>query len=207
MILSVNMNAQYVPKPDFHQLVTLQVINENLYPVLDGVLNFKTKAENLKPGSFFTIEFDTDSLKPDLIVINAEGFSLYGYEKKYIGVVNYKDRTFLISGNLLDTTLFKRDKQFKNIDFSFKAVVGHLKDGTPPYDSRMFREVWCTWAYRYNNRKFKLIWFYSSDKKDTWFDNIEDEYKLTPIHNKNSPYIMPNKKDSNTETFHPGKNW
>ena len=170
------MNAQYKPKPDYHRLVTLKVINKNLYPVLDSILNFKTKAENINSGTFFRIEFDIDSLKPDLIVIDAKGPSLYGRERKFIGVFNYKERIFIVSANSLDTTIFKKNKQFRNLDFSFKDVVGHQKDGTPLYNRRTFREVWCTWTCRYKDKKLKLLSFYSSNNEDPWFDHIEKEY-------------------------------
>ena len=170
------MNAQYKPKPDYHRLVTLKVINKNLYPLLDSILNFKTKAENINSGTFFRIEFDIDSLKPDLIVIDAKGPSLYGLERKFIGVFNYKERIFIVSANSLDTTIFKKNEKFRMIDFSFKAIVGHQKDGTPLYNLRTFREVWCTWTCRYKDKKFKLLSFYSSNNEDPWFDHIEKEY-------------------------------
>jgi hypothetical protein len=179
IVMSLQMNAQYKQKPDYHRLVTLKVINKNLYPVLDSILNFKTKAENINPGTFFRIEFDTDSLKPDLIVIDAKGPSLYGVERKFIGVFNYKERIFIVSAYSLDTTIFKKNEKFRTIDFSFKAIVGHKKDGTPLYNLRTFREVWCTWTCRYKDKKFKLLSFYSSDKKDSWFDHIEEEYRLS----------------------------
>jgi len=178
IILSLQMNAQYRQKPDYHRLVTLKVINKNLFPVLDSILNFKTKAENINQGTFFRIEFDIDSLKPDLIVIDAKGHSLYGLERKFIGVFNYNERIFIVSANSLDTTIFKKNEKFRMIDFSFKAIVGHQKDGTPLYNSRNFREIWCTWTCRYKDKKFKLLSFYSSDKKDPWFDHIEEEYRL-----------------------------
>ena len=201
------MNAQYKPKPDYHRLVTLKVINKNLYPVLDSVINFKTKAEDIKPGTFFTIEFGTDSLKPDLIVIEADGPSLYGCEGKFIGVFNYNERIFIVSANTLDTTIFKKTEKFRKIDFSFKAIVGHLKDGTPLYNRRTFREVWCIWTCRYKDKKFKLLSFYSSNQKDSWFDRSEEEYSKNPTINKNSQTIIPNKKDSYNETLRPGKDW
>ena len=181
IILSIQLNAQYKPKPKYHQLVTLKVINNNLYPVLDSILNFKTKAENINSGTFFRIEFDIDSLKPDLIVIDAKGPSLYGLERKFIGVINYKERIFIVSANSLDTTIFKKNEKFRMIDFSFKDVVGHQKNGTPLYNLRTFREVWCTWTCRYKDKKFKLLSFYSSNKRDLWFDHIEEEYNINRV--------------------------
>ena len=181
IILSIQLNAQYKPKPKYHQLVTLKVINNNLFPALDSILNFKTKAEDIKPGTFFRIEFDIDSLKHDLIVIDAKGPSLYGLERKFIGVFNYKERIFIVSADSLDATIFKKNKQFRNLDFSFKAIVGHQKDGTPLYNLRTFREVWCTWTCRYKDKKFKLLSFYSSNMKDPWFDHIEEEYKINRV--------------------------
>ena len=179
--MSIQINAQYKPKPDYHHLVTLKVINKNLYPVLDSILNFKTKAENINPGTFFRIEFDIDSLRPDLIVIDAKGPSLYGLERKFIGTFNYKERIFIVSAYSLDTTIFKKTEKFRNIDFSFKDIVGHEKDGTPFYNRRTFSEVWCTWTCRYKDTKFKLLSFYSSNKKDTWFNHIEEEYNINRV--------------------------
>ena len=35
VILSVHLFAQYIPKPDNHRLVTLEIINKNFYPIID----------------------------------------------------------------------------------------------------------------------------------------------------------------------------
>jgi len=179
ILCCVQMNAQYKPKPDYHRLVTLKVINKNLYPVLESVINYKTKAEDLKPGTFFTIEFGM-YLVPDLIDIKARGPSLYGCEMRFVGVFNYKDRTFIVSADFLDTTIFKKNKQFRKIDFSFKPVVWHLKNGTPIYNRRTFSDIWCRWAFRYKDKKFKILAFGSSSKKDSLFDHIEEEYHYYP---------------------------
>ena len=179
VILSVHLFGQYNPKPDNHRLVTLEIINKNLYPIIDSILNYKTKAEDLKPGTFFTIEFGT-YLVPDLIDIEANGPSLYGCEAKFIGVFNYKDRTFIVSADSLDKTIFRKNKQFRKIDFSFKPVVGHLRNGTPVYNRRTFGDVWCRWVCRYIDFKFKMLAFYSCDKNDPLFDNIENEYHYYP---------------------------
>lgn len=170
-----NPKYQYRQKPEYHSIGILRVVNKELFPVLDSIIKTKSKVDYFSQGSLFTMWFGSDKLKPDLIIINAEGYCVFGLDHD-LGLFKYKNQTFFVRGYSLDTTIFRKTKQKLLIDFSGRLSHKYLKDGTPVFDPIRIHELWCTWTCKYKKNRFKLLSFYSSDKSIPWIDHVEEEY-------------------------------
>lgn len=185
IVLSVNIQGQYKQYPEYqyrqkteyHSIGILKVINKELFPVLDSIIKTKSKVSYFNRGSLFTMWFGLDSTKHDLINIYAEGYSIVG-QNHDLGLFEYQNQTFFVRGFSLDTTIFCKTKQKRQVDFSGRLIYDkYLKDGTPIFDAMEIHELWCAWTCRYKEKKIKLLSFYSSDKSIPWIDHVEEEYR------------------------------
>ena len=173
-VLYVNVNGQRKQTWDIHCIDKLKVINENLFSILDSIIVMKSNVTYFKEGKIFTIWFGLDSIKPDLILIYAEGKKIIG-QNHDLGLFEYKNHTFFVRGDSLNKTIFENTNCKSKVNFS-QTQFQYTKDGTPIFDMRSLRELWCVWTCRYKDDKFKLLSFFSSDKNLPYFDNVEDEY-------------------------------
>jgi len=185
IVLSVNIQGQYKKnpefqyrrKPEYHSIGILKVVNNELYPILDSIIKTKSKVSYFNRGSLFTMWFGLDSIKPDLINIYAEGYSMFGRDHD-LGLFEYQNQTFFVRGFSLDTTIFSKTKQKRQIDFSGRLTNDiYLKDGTPVFDLMEIHELWCTWMCRYKKKQFRLLSFCSSDESLPCIDHVEEEYR------------------------------
>ncbi|KAA6302467.1 MAG: hypothetical protein EZS26_001299 [Candidatus Ordinivivax streblomastigis] len=146
---------------DIQRIDELIIVNENLYPVLDSIISMKSMVTYFKNGSLFTMWFGLDSIKLDLIIIHAEGKHISGSNHD-LGLFDYKQNTFFVRGDTLDTTIFAKTKKQRKIDFSVTPSFVK-KNGKIVFD--MYAdERYCMWLCRYENNKFNLLSFRSFDK-------------------------------------------
>jgi len=181
LILTLQVKAIYIPKPDFHKVPVLTVVNKKLYASLDTILNSNIKGKYIKEGAYFEIRFGT-YLASDLFTITALGTTPGGYRLRVVGVFRYKMRNFIVVADSLDVTLFKKTKIWIRINFvDDPSIRRYTKKGVPIYDrtqSYITTENYCYWAFRYKEKKFKSLAFIS--KYDSGFNNIEKEYPEYP---------------------------
>lgn len=179
LMLCICLYAQYKPKVDIQYLYKLEIINKDLFPVLDDIIRMKSGVIYFKDGPLFTIWLGLDSLKPDLITICAEGKKIFGANQD-LGMFNYKENTFLVRGHHLNTTIFSKTNLKRKFIFA-SSPIETLDNGELVFDLYA-DERYCTWTCRYHNGGFKLLSFESFDNNVMSFDNTEEEYQQ----NKNS---------------------
>lgn len=173
LILCANLHAQYKSKENIQYIYELKVVNKNLFPILDSIINTKSEVTYFRDGPLLTMWFGLDSIKPDLIMIWAEGKEIMGANHD-LGLFDYKENTFVVRGISLDTTVFLKTDSKRKFKFS-SSPIKVLKNGTMVFDLGADKR-YCTWTCRYRNGKFKLLSFGSFDDKVKRFDNIEQEY-------------------------------
>jgi len=181
LIIALPVKAIYIPKPDFHKVPVLTVVNKKLYASLDTILNSNIKGTYIKEGAYFEILFGT-YLASDLFTIDALGTTPGGYGLRVVGIFSYKMRNFIVVADSLDVTLFKKTKIWIRINFvNDPSLRRYTKKGMPIYDrtqSYITNDNYCYWAFRYKEKKIKLIAFIS--RYDPGFNNIEKEYPEYP---------------------------
>lgn len=181
LILTLHVKAIYIPKPDFHKIPLLTIVNKKLYASLDTILNSNIKGKYIKEGAYFEIRFGT-YLASDLFTIDALGTTPGEYRLRVVGVFRYKMRNFIVVADSLDVTLFKKTKIWIRINFvNDPSIRRYTKKGVPIYDrtqSYINNENYCYWAFRYKEKKFKSLAFIS--RYDLGFNNIEKEYPEYP---------------------------
>ena len=163
--------AQYKPKSDVYTISELKVINEELLAVLDTIISMKSEITFYKDYSLFTMWFGLDSVKPDLIMIEAQEEKILGANHD-LGLFDYKGNTFFVRGFSLDTTIFSKTDLNREVDFSLPQRR-YTAEGMPIL--RRYNNF-AAWSLRYKQGKFKILSFFSNDKNDDWFDYIEQEY-------------------------------
>ncbi|PXV59419.1 hypothetical protein CLV62_13640 [Dysgonomonas alginatilytica] len=174
LISYTNAYGQYKPKSEILNIKELKVVNEDLFHVLDSIIDVKSKVTYFKDGTLFTMWFGIDSIKPDLVVIWAEGKKVVGANHD-LGLFDYKENTFLVRGENLDTTVFAKTDRTRKFDFTYSPIEV-LKGKRIVFDLYA-DDRFCTWTCRYRNGKFILLSFESSDSNVKSFDNTELEYQ------------------------------
>lgn len=177
ILISLNGFSQSKGRKDIHSLQELEVVNSNLLPVLDTVIKMKNDSESFKPAKLFTIEFDWDSIRTDLITIRARGFRLYYYYPDILGYFDYGGYTFVVKGGSLDTSIFQKSDRFHDFNFSLDSMSYINSKGIFTMDEFALSDIFAIWAVRYKQGNFKLLAFRTDNEKDKWFDNIEKEYE------------------------------
>jgi hypothetical protein len=168
--------AKYKPKRDIEYLPKLEVVNKNLFSILDSIIDLKSEVQYFKDGNLFEMWFGTDSIRTDLIVVLAAGKNVYGANHD-LGLFDYKGNTFLVRGGSLDTTILVKTKIKRKFDFS-RPKIKYSDDGTPVFNwGSIHNDIWCEWTCRYKNNKFKLLSFSSFDDKVMSFDKTNQEYR------------------------------
>lgn len=158
-------------KKDIYPIEELQVINFNLLPVLDTIIQMKEEIQWYKGTLFFIIEFDEDSIKPDLVFVRAYEKIFY-HDPNFIGFFNYKEHFFVIKGNTIDTTIFQKIGKNHNFDIGFPPIR-YSKNGEPILGQF---NAFAVWSVRYKMGKFTILGFCTHDKNHPWFNNIDKEY-------------------------------
>jgi len=177
LILTLQVKAIHIPKPEFHKTPLLSIVNKNLYASIDTILDLNIKGKYIKEGAYFEIRFGT-YLASDLFTVDALGTTPGSYRLRVVGVFRYRMRNFIVVADSLDATLFKKTKIGSRINFvNDPTIIEYTKKGVPIYDhtrSNINNENYCYWAFRYKENKFKLLAFIS--RYDPGFNNIEKEY-------------------------------
>jgi hypothetical protein len=164
LVLSISLYAQGKLYPgktgeNIRYINELKIINENLYPVLDSIIDTKYKVPYYKKSTFFNIWFGLDSIRLDWITFDVLGKNISGYCCD-LGIFDYKGNTFFVRGDSIDTTIFFEENRKRKIDFSkYEHHRKYTKDGNPIFDIAELRDVYCSWTYRYINGKFRLLTF------------------------------------------------
>jgi len=157
-------------KKEIHPIKELNVINFNLFSVLDTIIQMKEEVEWYKGTLFFLVEFDEDSTKPDLIVIRAYEKISYCYPN-IIGFFDYKKHSFVITGNTIDTTIFQKTNKERNFEFGLPPTR-YTKKG----ESILNTGAFAVWSIRNKQCKFKILGFLTNNENDPWFNNFDTEY-------------------------------
>lgn len=174
LLILISINVFCVDKNNnIYSLTELNVINPNLLSVLDSIVQTNCYA---KASKLYTVEFNEDSLKTDLIFVRAQGKYIYSAYFD-LGYFNYKNHTFIVRGDSLDGTIFKKNNFKRNFKFS-SPPTEYTAKGIPILETY---EDFAVWSIRYKLGLFKLLSFFSSNRDDHWFDNIKDEYGDTNI--------------------------
>ena len=173
LLIFVNFSAFYQNKikNEIYPIEELEVINFNLFSALDTIIQMKEETQWYKGTHFFLIEIDEISTKPDLIVIRAYEKIDYHYPS-IIGFFDYKNHSFVITGNTIDTTIFQKTSNKRDFDFGFPPKR-YTEKGEPFLDDF---ENFAIWSIRNKQGKFKILSFLTYNKNDPWFDNIDEEY-------------------------------
>ena len=172
LLILVHFSAccQSTIKKEIYPIEELTVINYNLFSALDTIIQMKEALEWYKGTRFFLIEFDIDSMKPDLIFIRAYEKISYRYPN-IIGFFDYKQHSFVITGNSIDTTIFQKTSKERNFEFGLPPKR-YTKKGELIFNTGTF----AVWSIRYKLDKFKILSFFTDNKNDPWLDNVDAEY-------------------------------
>jgi len=172
LVLYTYSCAQDKSKSDIQYFCKLEVVNKELFPILDSIIRMKSEVAYFKNGPLFTIWFGLDSIKPDLIIIWAEGEKIFGANHD-LGLFDYNGNTFFVRG-FLDTTIFSKTNLKRKFIFHSSSIE-YLANGEPVFDMGIDKR-YCVWTCRYHNGRFKLLSFHSFDNNVKSFDYSRQEY-------------------------------
>jgi|GEM_PF-6846997 hypothetical protein len=185
IFLTFILYCQNKVKDEIYHIEELEVVNFKLLPVLDTIIQMK-ESGGYKAVRFFLMEFNEDTLKPDLIFVRGYAKMTYYYPKT-LGYFSYKDHYFFITGDTIDSTIFFKTSK-KNIFEIGIPLIEKTEDGTPII--RVYGSY--AWSIRYKMGRFKILSYYTSNKNDPWFDNVEVEYGNHFDENKNFIPVLKN---------------
>lgn len=184
--LSISLFAQ--TKKDIHYISELKVINENLYPVLDSMINVKSKVPFYKQSTLFSIwlggqwlgyekyGFDSISVISDWISFHVERNGSFSANCD-LGIFDYKGNTFFVRGDSLYTNIFSKEGRKGKVDFSkYTRKRKYDKKGNPIFYYDEFHKVYCSSIYRYKDNKFLLLQFSCFDDSVPAINNMDKEY-------------------------------
>lgn len=173
LLILVNFSTfcQIKIKKEVYPIEEIKVINFNLFSVLDTIIQMKEKIQWYKESHFFIIEFNEDSLRPDLVFVRIYEKIDYHYPN-ILGFFEYKEHFFVIKGNTIDSTIFQKTSKNRNFNFGF-APNRYSKDGEPILGQF---DVFAVWSLRYKLGKFKILSFFTDNKNYPCFNNIDEEY-------------------------------
>lgn len=160
-------------KRDTIPISVIEVCDTAFYTVLDTVIETRSKVYPLK-SNLYTIWFGLDSVRKDLIVIQAEEERVYGANHD-LGILHYKGSSFVVRGEILDTTIFCENERKEILDVSPPSIF-RMENGEPVFLRFYSDEIYCIWYYRYLNSNFKLVAYQCSEFPEASFYNIESEY-------------------------------
>lgn len=173
VFILINLNAISQNKINNGSYIReLEVINTNLFSTLDTIISMKEDIQYFKDSKFFLIEFDEDTIKPDLIFIRAYEKIEYRYPN-IVGYFYYKEHYFIIKGDSVNSEIFQKTDNIKHFDYGLPSQK-YTKKGKPIINQN---EVFIVWSLRYRNGKFKILSYFTDNKKDKWFNIIEDKYR------------------------------
>ncbi|WP_455498916.1 hypothetical protein [Coprobacter sp.] len=161
------------PKDEIHSLDKYVVVNPNIFPALDSIITMKNGIPYYTYTGLFTIEFDQDSLLTDLIYIEWQKNQIHSYFSDILGYFNYRGHTFVIRGDSIDTSIFKKTDKYRNFIFGVPPIQ-YTDKGEPIIPIGAF----AVWSIRYKDSHFKILSFFTNNKKDPWFDHIKEEYNI-----------------------------
>ncbi len=130
-------------------LPLIKIENSELKSILDNILICDKKCDNYDKELIYQVMLLNNEDSTIQITIGSTGNYIVknGYE---LGVFEYGDHTFVISGTKLDKTIFKKTKTIKPISFylpnSESDEIVFFED-----DSRSY------WVYNYKKGKFSLV--------------------------------------------------
>ena len=151
ILLSCNASSK---KPESIKVVS--VINHALFPILDSIILHESYCDYYTPSLIFSIILDK---RNNYVVIGSIGSKVYKSEN-LIGCFEYGKHLFLVKGESLDDTLFK--KSSKNIAISFEKSETHYNKDEDIFiiDSDGVQDdSFSYWYYKYKNNQFT---YYSS---------------------------------------------
>ena len=169
-MLSLNTLSAEKERDDIYSLIELKVINSNIFPVLDTIIQMRN-CTKFKTTKLFTIEFNQDSIKIDLIFVTAQEKQIH-FAYLDVGYFDYKEYTFVVRSSFIDSSIFQKTNKRRNFNFSIPQTE-YTKEGTP--NLRTYSNF-AVWTIRNKQGNFKVLSFFTDDKKDKWFDYIEEEY-------------------------------
>ena len=172
ILASSNVSSQDKKKDEIYFLQEFEVVNSNMFPVLDTIIKLKENIQYYKGTKLFTIEFNEDSIRTDLIFVRAQENQIYYYYPDILGYFDYKEHTFVIRGDFINTTIFQELNSCRDFNFSIPPIEFTTK-GEPII--RSF-DNFAVWSMRYKDGDFKILSFLTNNKADSWFDYIEEEY-------------------------------
>lgn len=171
IILTFTLFCQNKATKDIYPIRMLEVVNFKLFPTLDTIIQMKEEVKWYKGALFFVIEFNEDSLKPDLFFVRAYEKIFY-HDTNIMGFFNHKEHYFIVKGNTIDTSIFQKTNKSRNFDFSF-PVIRRDKNGKPILGQF---DTFAVWSVRYKLGDFKILSFFTHDENDLWFNNVYKEY-------------------------------
>lgn len=186
-LLSISLYSQNKVPKDVHYITELKIINNNLYPILDSIINITSRVPYYKGNTLFTIWFDLtweglekyglDSIMPDWISFEAEGNGTF-IPRKDLGLFDYKGNTFFVRGDSLRTTIFSKKEIKRKIDsFKFGSSRKRFdKEGTLMLYYDELHDVYCSSLYRYKDAKFIFLQFSCFDDSVPVINNMDKEY-------------------------------
>jgi hypothetical protein len=174
LLFFVSFNAFYSAekKDETHSLQEFIIINHNIFPVLDTIITMKDDIKFYKDTKLFSIEFNDDCVRKDLIFVRASGNQIHHYYPDILGYFDYNKHSFVIRGDSIDTTILKKGNKDKNFIFGLPAMRYTAKREPILGDL----DVFAVWSIRYKDRNFKILSFFTNNKADSWFDYVEEEY-------------------------------
>lgn len=168
--ICLSVYSQNDTMDELYSIKELEVVNLELFSVLDSIIQMRSKIQAYRETSFFTIEFNEDDNKKDLIFVRAYEKIDYNYPN-ILGYFGYKENYFIVMGDFINLSVFR--KTSKSREFEFGLPEFEKINGEPFVDQF---ETFAVWSMRYKLGEFKVLSFYTDNILDCWFDNINDDY-------------------------------
>lgn len=187
-LLSVSLYSQNKVQKDIHYITELKILNNNLYPILDSIINVKSKVPFYRQSKLFSIwlggqwlgyekyGFDSISVIPDWISFNIERNGRFSANCD-LGIFDYKGNTFFVRGDSLYTNIFSKEESKRKVDFSkYTRKRKYDKKRNPIFYYDEFHKVYCSSIYRYKDGKFIFLQFSCFDDSVPAINNMDNEY-------------------------------
>lgn len=125
-LISINVFCENKKNNKFHSVEELRVVNTNLFPILDSIVQTNYYAQLSK---IYYIELNLDKVKTDLIDVRTY-MDVMLPDSNLLGYFSYKNRTFFVNGDSINITLFEKTNKFHFFDFSLPIDTVYIKRGT-----------------------------------------------------------------------------
>jgi hypothetical protein len=149
IVVSLPVNAEN--NTDSTAVEMLQIVNEELFVILDSIVDHEKQCDYYNPNLLFYIGIHDNWIYDKMLIIGSIGERIEN-SKSILGCFIYKNHLFFAEGKCLDDTLFKSTNQKMKYHFAISKSGIDPKTGIMFIDSMdMQDDFYSYWYYIFEN--------------------------------------------------------